>query len=143
MSISELTPTIDMKKILLILPFLLILQADISAQVTAVLKVSVNVVSGVKAETPANLFLSNSPTNSHNGEVIITSSPSSDVEIETKESCTLTNNSGHSIQIKTDSLFDFNPDSGTHSLSINGDLPSNKKISGNYTGNLVTTIVYL
>lgn len=132
-----------MKKILLILPFLLIFQTNISSQVTAVMKVSVNVVSGAKAETPANLFLSNNQNNSHQGEVIITSSPNADIDVFTSEEFTLTNNLGETISIETDSLLDVDSSLGTYTLSINGDLPSNKKLSGKYTGNLVTTIVYL
>lgn len=132
-----------MKKILLILPFLILLQANISAQVTAVMTVSVRVVSGVNAQSPSDLYLTRNLDNSQRGEVTFTTTPYSDVEIETNDSCTLSNNSGHSIKIKTDGLFVSNPESGAYSLSINGKLPLNKELTGNYTGNLVTTIVYL
>ena len=143
MSISELTTTIDMKKILLILPFLLILQADISAQVTAVMKISVRVVSGVNVEKVSNLLVSSNSENSLRGQLVITSSPNSEIAVTTSDDCTLVNELGETLTLHTNSVLDSNATSGAHHLSLGGQFPNKTSLSGTYKGNLVTTIVYL
>lgn len=143
MSISELRITIDMRKTLLILSFLTFLASAADAQVTTVMKVSVTIVSGAKTEIPSNLFLSDNPNDAKHGEIIITSSPNSDVAMYSDENCELTNDLGEVISIETGSLLETDSTSGTYKLSLNGALPTDENLSGNYRGHMVTTIVYL
>jgi uncharacterized membrane protein len=132
-----------MKKLFLILPLLLLFATHGLAQVTAVMKVSVTVISGAKTEITSNFFLSDNPVSAKHGEVIVTSSPNSEVAVYSDENCTLTNDLGEIINVATDSLLEIDSTTGTHTLSLNGKLPTTKKLAGKYTGNMVTTIVYL
>lgn len=143
MSISELRITFDMIKTLLILSFLAFIATDADAQVSAVMKVSVTVVSGAKAEIPSDLFLSNNPDAAKHGEIIITSSPNSDIAMYSDQNCTLVNDLGEIINVETDSLLEVDSVAGIHKLSLNGVLPANTRLAGSYTGNIVTTIVFL
>ena len=132
-----------MKKTLLILSFLAFLATAADAQVTAVMKVSATIISGARTEIPSKLFLSDNPNDAKHGEIIVTSSPNSDVEVYSHENCELTNNLGEIINIKTGSFLEVDSVAGTRKLSFNGALPTNKRLAGNYRGNMVTTIVYL
>ncbi|MEP1151153.1 MAG: hypothetical protein ABJH08_05435 [Balneola sp.] len=132
-----------MKKILLILSFLLLSQISASAQEIAVMKVSVNVVSGAKAEQISDLFISANSNESLSGQLIITSSPNSEIQVQTDSDCTLVNESGEIITVQTNSLLNLDNNTGAHHLSLNGKLPKEALASGNFKGNLVTTIVYL
>lgn len=132
-----------MKKTLLTLLFLLLLQISASAQIAVVMKISARVVSGVKVEKISNLFVSSSIENSLHGQLVITSSPNSEIQIETNDDCILANESGETLTLQTNSVLDFNPNSGVYRLSLGGKLPKKSSLSGNYKGNLVTTIIYL
>jgi hypothetical protein len=132
-----------MRKLLLILTFSWCFAAVGTAQVTAVMKVSAEVISGVNVQKASDLFISENSSKSHAGEIIINSSPSSDIQIITQENFTVKNSSGEIILIEADSLLDFNATTGTHSLKVNSQLPAANSIPGNYTGNMLTTIVYL
>ena len=119
------------------------MSVGLHAQATAVMKVSVQVISGVKAEKITNLYLSDDISADHNGEIIISTTPLSDVFIFVDENSVLTNTSRETFQIKTDSLITSDTNTGTSAVSISGSLPANKKLSGQYTGSITTTIVYL
>lgn len=105
--------------------------------------VSVQVINGVKAEKVSDLFLTEGTLPSHDGEIIFTTSPLSDVLISVEENSMLTNSHGETFQIETDSLITSDTRSGTSLVSISGSLPENKKLAGRYTGTVTTTIVYL
>lgn len=143
MSTSDIELTIDMKKILLILSFLLLSQLPASAQAIAVMKVSVNVVSGAKTEQISNLFISGDSKNSLNGQLVITSSPNSEIQVHTNSDCTLENEFGEKLTVQTNSVLKLDNITGAHHLSLNGKLPKGTPPSGKFIGNLVTTIVYL
>lgn len=113
------------------------------AQETTVMTVSVKVISGVNAEKISDLYLTDRPSSIHDGEIIITTAPRSDVFISVDENSKLTNSQGETFQIKTDSLITSDTRSGTSLVSISGSLPENKKLAGRYTGTVTTTIVYL
>lgn len=132
-----------MKKTISLLPLLLLLSVGLRAQATAVMKVSVQVISGVKAEKINNLYLTDDLSADHNGEIIFSTTPLSDIFIFVEENSILTNASGESFQIKTDSLITSDTNTGRSAASISGSLPENKKLSGQYTGSVTTTIVYL
>ena len=132
-----------MKKSCLILLVMLFSALSASAQVTAIMQASVKIVSGVQAEQVSSLQLSENLSSAHDGEVIITSSPLSEVFIFVDENSVLTNSIGETVEIKTDSLVNADIESGKSSISISGSLPEKKKIIGQYSGTVVTTIVYL
>lgn len=132
-----------MKKTYFLLPLMLFLSVVLRAQETAIMTVSVNVISGVKAEKISDLYLTNDTSSIHDGEIIITTAPLSDVFISVEEESMLTNSHGETFQIKTDSLISSDTYSGTSLVSISGSLPENKELAGQYTGTVTTTIVYL
>ena len=132
-----------MKKTFLALIFSLFLSITAHAQASAVMRVSVEIVSGVKAEKVSNLYLSNNPLSAHDGEVIISTTPLSDTVIFVQENSLLTNAIGETIEVKTDSLVSKNTTSGKHSISISSTLPKSDQINGQYSGSVVTTIIYL
>merc|ERR1711974_155428 len=101
-----------MKKTSLLLSLILLLPVGLHAQATAVMKVSVEVVSGVKAEKLTNLYLTDDVSADHNGEIIITTTPLSDILISVEENSTLTNSLGETFQIETDSLITSDTSSG-------------------------------
>jgi hypothetical protein len=132
-----------MKNLILVSFFILLFSTTAFTQAIAVMKASVTIVSGGKTEIPTDLFLSSNPANSRHGEVIITSSPNTDINIFSEKECTLVNKIGETIKIKTDSLLDINSNLGTHTFSVNATLPTHNKLNGNYIGSMVTTIEYL
>jgi|11_taG_2_1085331.scaffolds.fasta_scaffold00005_226 hypothetical protein len=132
-----------MKKISLLLSLLLFLSVNLRAQETAIMTVSVKVISGVKAEKISDLYLTNDSSGIEDSEVIVSSAPHSDVLISVEENSTLTNSLGETFQIETDSLITSDTSSGTSLVSISGSLPENKELSGRYTGMVTTTIIYL
>ncbi|MBO6573213.1 MAG: hypothetical protein JJ958_12310 [Balneola sp.] len=132
-----------MKKTSLLLSLLLFLSVNLRAQETAIMTVSVKVISGVKAEKISDLYLTNDSSGIEDSEVIVSSAPHSDVLISVEENSTLTNSLGETFQIETDSLITSDASSGTSLVSISGSLPENKELSGRYTGMVTTTIIYL
>ncbi|MBR9919033.1 hypothetical protein GYB29_15495 [bacterium] len=132
-----------MKKTSLLLSLLLFLSVNLRAQETAIMTVSVKVISGVKAEKISDLYLTNDSSGIEDSEVIVSSAPHSDVLISVEENSTLTNSLGETFQIETDSLITSDTSSGTSLVSISGSLPENKELSGRYTGMVTTTIIYL
>lgn len=132
-----------MKKTSLLLSLLLFLSVNLRAQETAIMTVSVKVISGVKAEKISDLYLTNDSSGIEDSEVIVSSAPHSDVLISVDENSMLTNSQGETFQIETDSLITSDTRSGTSLVSISGSLPENKKLAGRYTGTVTTTIVYL
>ncbi len=132
-----------MKKTSLLLSLLLFLSVSLRAQETAIMTVSVKVISGVKAEKISDLYLTNDSSGIEDSEVIVSSAPHSDVLISVEENSTLTNSLGETFQIETDSLITSDTSSGTSLVSISGSLPENKELSGRYTGMVTTTIIYL
>ena len=132
-----------MKKTFFLLPLLILFSVGLCAQVTSTMTVSAQVISGVKTEKISNLYLSNHSSSAHNGEIIISSSPLSDVFIFVEENSVLTDSSGDTFQIETDSLISSDTHTGISAVSISGTLPSNKNLTGQYSGTITTTIVYL
>lgn len=132
-----------MKKTFFLLPLLLLLSVALRAQETATMIVSVEVISGVKAEKVSDLFLTDDTSSIHDGEIIFTTAPLSDVLISVEENSMVKNSHGETFQIETDSLITSDIRSGTSQVSISGSLPENKKLVGRYTGTVTTTIVYL
>lgn len=132
-----------MKKVFFLLPLMLFLSLGLRAQETTIMTVSVKVISGVNAEKISDLYLTDRASSIHDGEIIITTTPRSDVFISVDENSMLTNSQGETFQIETDSLITSDTRSGTSLVSISGSLPENKKLAGRYTGTVTTTIVYL
>ncbi|HBZ39007.1 MAG TPA: hypothetical protein DEO59_11230 [Balneola sp.] len=132
-----------MKKSRLILLVLMLSTLDAHAQVTAIMQASVKIVSGVQAEQVSSLQLSENLSSNHDGEVIITSTPLSEVFIFVDEHSSVSNTFGETVEIKTDSLVNADIESGISSISISGTLPQKNKINGQYSGTVVATIVYL
>ncbi len=132
-----------MKTTILILSFSLFLHFDLLAQASAVMQVSVEIISGVKAQKTSNLYLTVDDNSDHDGEVIISATPLSDVFIFVDDQSVLTNSIGETIQIQTDSLITSNEQTGTRAVSVSGSLPKKQINGGRFTGTITTTIVYL
>jgi hypothetical protein len=132
-----------MKKSFLILSLALFLSAAAHAQAAAVMKVSVQIISGVKTEKTSDLYISNNSLSNHDGEVLISTAPLSDMYIFVDESSILKNKDGQILEVKTDSLITTDLKSGKHSISLSSSLPANQSYKGQYSGSVTTTIIYL
>lgn len=132
-----------MKKITLILTLLLAFSLQIDAQVTAVMKVTVQVVSGSKVVAPGNFILTKENNTLESGRMEVTSAPTSDIEITMDRKIYLSDkNSATSILIDAKPIIRKHK-SGKHSVSIKTNVSEIQKLNGNYEGTIVTTFNYL
>jgi len=132
-----------MKKIALILTLLLAFSLQIDAQVTAVMKVTVQVVSGSKVVAPGNFILTKENNTLESGRMEVTSAPTSDIEITMDRKIYLSDkNSATSILIDAKPIIRKHK-SGKHSVSIKTNVSEIQKLNGNYEGTIVTTFNYL
>ena len=132
----------------IILFFLLALTASetIKAQATAVMKVSVTVVSGAGIQGLTDLEVSNSASSTDaysNGSFTVVSSPNTEVLVNHQKSVLTTNETGSQLTIPTYSSIKHDSVKGTHTISFKAELPKNKPTAGLYKGSLNTTIEYL
>lgn len=133
-------------KIALLFFFAFIVNTSLKAQATAVMKVSVTVVSGAGIQSITDLELSN-PTSSSaaysNGSFTVISPPNTDVLVNHQKNVRATNGSGNHLTIPTYSSIEHDSVKGTHTVSFKASLPQNKPVAGFYKGSLNTTIEYL
>lgn len=132
-----------MKKIALILTLILTFSLQIDAQVTAVMKVTVQVVSGSKVVAPGNLILTKENNTFKGGHMEVTSAPKSDIEITIDRKFYLTDKNKTSSHLITAKPVIKKHKSGKHSVSIETNVSEIKNLDGNYEGTIVTTFNYL
>jgi predicted lipoprotein len=132
-----------MKKIALILTLLLAFSTQIDAQVTAVMKVTVQVVSGSKVVAPGNLILTKENDMLEGGHMEVTSAPKSDIEITIDRKIYLTDKNKTSSHLITAKPVIKKHKSGKYSVSIETNVSEIKNLDGNYEGTIVTTFNYL
>lgn len=132
-----------LKNILYILLILLCANIPLSAQVTAVMKIQVNVVSGAKVNASKNLLYSSKNGTFKAGFLSIRSAPNSEINVETESECFMKSTSGERVRILTSSNIEEKFDSGNQTISIHVDIPDSEKLEGNYSGSITTVINYL
>lgn len=118
----------------------------IKAQATAVMKVSVTVVSGAGIQGLTDLELSNATSSTaaySNGSFTVVSSPNTEVLVNHQKSVLTTNATGNQLTIPTYSSIEYDSVKGTHTVSFKAELPKDKPIAGFYKGSLNTTVEYL
>ncbi len=130
-------------KILLIVLGTIFLPGLVQAQktATATMRVTVTVVSGATLTdvTPLEMDLVNNEVKG--GTFRFTAAANTDAEVTISENVTLTNQYGEELTLKSDSLHKI--EKNIHEVDIDVDLPQKRKLNGQFTGTLVTTVYYL
>lgn len=132
-----------MIKFFLIIAFSLFLSGNTLAQSSAVMRVSVTVVSGVSAEKNNDFVLSLNPTHNSKGEIVFTSNPYVDVDITTEQDLTIKNTDGDKLSLKTDTLIKSDNKLGKHTVSIGSNSIQLDQANTDYKGSIRATINYL
>lgn len=111
---------------------------------SAVMQVSVNVVSGAQASVDfPTRYLTSGSTSLEAGNVVLATLPHSDVVISTTEQASLTNKNGNMIAYAPQKRLSSDRASGVHTIQVNGALESQTPLTGHYSGHLKTTVEYL
>ena len=134
------------KHILLSTIIALFVVPAVNAQVTAVMNVSANVISGagVKSFTAVEFFkgLDSSEATIINGSLTIVNTPNTDVLVSNNDKVQITNQFGESIWVNTNSHTTVDLSTGTYTVQINPELPTSK-LNGSYSGQVRTRINYM
>ncbi|MEO1022819.1 MAG: hypothetical protein AAFW89_09750 [Bacteroidota bacterium] len=111
---------------------------------SAVMQVSVNVVSGANASVQSPMqYLTPGSTTLEAGNVVLATLPHSDILVSTPEKAPLVNKHGNLIAYAPQKKLTSDPASGVHTITMDGDLKSQTPLTGHYFGHLKTTVEYL
>lgn len=117
-------------------------------QVTAVMQVRVEVVSGAKYSADATPLINLSALNNeaHNieaGSFSLVAAPGTDIQVYVSSSTTIKNAMGEIIEIGDLNVNRVSDPSGKQSFSFNGTMKNQKDVKGHYQGQLTAVVEYL
>lgn len=130
-------------KILLIVLGTVFLSDLVQAQktATATMRVTVTVVSGATLTNVTPLEVDFEKNEIKGGNFRFIAPVNTDTEVTVSENVTLKNQYGEEITLKSDSLHKIEKD--IHEVDIDVDLPQKRKLNGQFTGTVITTVYYL
>lgn len=130
-------------KILLIVLGTVFLSDLVQAQktATATMRVTVTVVSGATLTNVTPLEVDFEKNEIKGGNFRFIAPVNTDTEVTVSENVTLKNQYGEELTLKSDSLHKIEKD--IHEVDIDVDLPQKRKLNGQFTGTVITTVYYL
>lgn len=130
-------------KILLIVLGTVLLSDLVQAQktATATMRVTVTVVSGATLTNVTPLEVDFEKNEIKGGNFRFIAPVNTDTEVTVSENVTLKNQYGEELTLKSDSLHKIEKD--IHEVDIDVDLPQKRKLNGQFTGTVITTVYYL
>lgn len=130
-------------KILLIVLGTVFLSDLVQAQKTATstMRVTVTVVSGATLTNVTPLEVDFEKNEIKGGNFRFIAPVNTDTEVTVSENVTLKNQYGEELTLKSDSLHKIEKD--IHEVDIDVDLPQKRKLNGQFTGTVITTVYYL
>lgn len=118
-----------------------------NAQVTAVMQVKVEIISGAGFTLMENDFID---LNSENlteeinaGSFSLVSSPGTDISVHIQDKSVIKNELGQVIEFESLDLDKESTKSGEHHISVNGKVKSGQLLNGHYEGSITAVVEYL
>lgn len=117
------------------------------AQVSAVMQVKATIISGAGfsslEENAIDLSQANLSGNVSAGSFQLSTAPGADISIHLKENPILINENGEVMKVAPLSLIQNISNTGNHHISINGNIPVQDNLNGQYNGSVTAVIDYL